>query len=149
MPPSPAQAAWLVAALTAYRTKVVHRAASERWHGHLGQQTPQRVCYWTKGTSQDSRDYPFGFDKDCLGNSGTCTTFNARFASGGKMGFMSCTDDEGGRSTSMSASTGSWQHVCYTYDGSSLKVYVYGILGVTWSKSLKTVAASSTLHQGA
>ena len=102
---------------------------------------PRSVCYWTKGTGQDASDYPFGFGKDCSGNSGT--TFNARFSSGGKMGFMGCADDESGKSTSMSASTDSWQHVCYTYDGSSLKVYVDGAHGVTWSKSLQTVAASS------
>lgn len=98
------------------------------------------VCMWIKqdGKIFSSGDYIFAFGKHCgsyAGPAGTCggstysrspggcapygSTFSGRFPNGA-IGFMGCGHDWVGSPHGMSSS---WNHLCYTRDGSMVKAY--------------------------
>ena len=82
--------------------------------------------------------WQFSFGKHCGGSIPSGSTFSARE----NLGFMGCGLDKSGV-VSPNVFDNSWHHVCYTYDGSTVRMVVDGVEANSYAVALQTTAVAS------
>jgi hypothetical protein len=97
------------------------------------------ICYWEKdgGIKENPSTYRFSFGKHCPPAGST-------FAARDGLGFMGCALDWDVTPLGESSEVGDggWHHVCYTYNGAQVSVFVDTVSAWSVDMSLATTAAA-------